>query len=188
MTARGQSPRLLRFGTFELNPASNELRRAGALIKLQGQQFQLLVLLAERAGEVVTREQIRQTLWDDQTFVDFDRAINFCINQIRGALGDDPQSPRYIETLPRKGYRFIAPVDVCLSADASAGEGRSGGASNTTDTLAAVVTNKADLTRVSAKERRLWLLEHSEATVLLVSRLSIGVMVVLAIAAVAGWF
>ena len=110
MTDRGQSPRLLHFGTFELDLSSHELRKAGALIKLQSQHFQLLVLLAERAGQLVTREEIRRTLWNNETFVDFDRSINFCVNQIRAALGDDPQSPRYIETLPRKGYRFVAPV------------------------------------------------------------------------------
>ena len=110
MTDRGQIPRLLQFGTFELDVSSNELRKAGALIKLQSQHFQLLVLLAERAGQVVTREEIRRSLWNNETFVDFDRSINFCVNQIRGVLGDDPQSPRYIETLPRKGYRFVAPV------------------------------------------------------------------------------
>ena len=110
MTDRGRSPRLLTFGTFEIDLSSNKLRKAGALIKLQSQHFQLLVLLAERAGQVVTREEIRRTLWNNGTFVDFDRSINFCVNQIRGALGDDPQSPRYIETLPRKGYRFVAPV------------------------------------------------------------------------------
>ena len=110
MTDSGQSPRLLHFGTFELDLSSNKLRKAGVLIKLQSQHFQLLVLLAERAGQVVTREEIRRTLWNNGTFVDFDRRINFCVNQIRGALGDDPQSPRYIETLPRQGYRFVAPV------------------------------------------------------------------------------
>jgi len=110
MTDRAQRPRLLHFGTFEADLSSNELRKAGALVKLQSQHFQLLVLLAERAGQVVTREEIRQTLWNNETFVDFDRSINFCVSQIRGSLGDDPQSPRYIETLPRKGYRFVAPV------------------------------------------------------------------------------
>src|SRR5262249_5392289 len=84
--------------------------KGGALIKLQSQQFQLLALLVERRGEIVNREEIRQALWDDQTFVDFDRSINLSVNRTREALGDDPQSPRYIETLPRKGYRFIAPV------------------------------------------------------------------------------
>jgi Tol biopolymer transport system component/DNA-binding winged helix-turn-helix (wHTH) protein len=101
---------VLRFGTFELELASGELRKGGVLIKLQALPFQLLALLAGRAREVVSREEIRGALWDDDTFVDFDRSINFCVNQIREALGDDPQNPRYIETLPRKGYRFIAPV------------------------------------------------------------------------------
>jgi TolB-like protein/DNA-binding winged helix-turn-helix (wHTH) protein/Tfp pilus assembly protein PilF len=101
---------VLRFGTFELELASGELRKGGVLIKLQALPFQLLALLVERAGEVVSREEIRTALWDNATFVDFDRSINFCINQIREALGDDRQNPRYIETLPRKGYRFIAPV------------------------------------------------------------------------------
>jgi TolB-like protein/DNA-binding winged helix-turn-helix (wHTH) protein/Tfp pilus assembly protein PilF len=104
------SSRLLRFGTFELNLASHELRKSGALVKLQAQHAQLLALLAQRASEVVTREEIRQSLWDGDTFVDFDRAINVGVNQVRAALDDDPQSPRYIETVPRKGYRFIAPV------------------------------------------------------------------------------
>jgi TolB-like protein/DNA-binding winged helix-turn-helix (wHTH) protein/Flp pilus assembly protein TadD len=102
--------RVLRFGIFELELASGELRKSGVLIKLQALPFQLLALFAERAGEVVSREEIRKALWDDATFVDFDRSINFCINQIREALGDDRQNPRYVETLPRKGYRFIAPV------------------------------------------------------------------------------
>ena len=108
MPDQSHLPLVLRFESFELDASSNELRKAGSPVKLQAQPFQLLVLLAERRGEVITREEIRQALWDDQTFVDFDRSINFCINQIRTALDDDPQSPRYIETLPRKGYRFIA--------------------------------------------------------------------------------
>jgi TolB-like protein/DNA-binding winged helix-turn-helix (wHTH) protein/Tfp pilus assembly protein PilF len=110
MNDRVQKAGVLRFGTFELDLASGELRKDGALVKLQSQHFQLLALLVERAGQVVSREEIRRALWDNETFVDFDRSINFGVNQIRGALDDDPQSPRYIETLPRKGYRFIAPI------------------------------------------------------------------------------
>jgi TolB-like protein/DNA-binding winged helix-turn-helix (wHTH) protein len=110
MNDRGQKPGVVRFGTFELELGSGESRKGGALVKLQPQHFQLLALLAERAGQVVSREEIRRALWDNETFVDFDRSINFSVNQIRGALDDDPHSPRYIETLPRKGYRFIAPV------------------------------------------------------------------------------
>jgi len=116
--------RVLRFGTFELDLAGNELRKAGVLVKLQSQHIQLLVLLAQRSGQVVSRDEIRQALWDEQTFVDFDRSINFCVNQIRRALGDDPQSPRYIETLPRKGYRFIAPVTEAGGDRAAAPEPR----------------------------------------------------------------
>jgi DNA-binding winged helix-turn-helix (wHTH) protein/Tol biopolymer transport system component len=100
----------LRFGQFELDAAAGQLRKAGLLIKLQPQPFHVLLLLAERAGTVVTREDIQQSLWSDSTFVDFDHGINFSINQIRGALADNADNPRYIETLPRRGYRFIAPV------------------------------------------------------------------------------
>jgi TolB-like protein/DNA-binding winged helix-turn-helix (wHTH) protein/Tfp pilus assembly protein PilF len=110
MNPNGQKAGTLRFGTFELDVEGRELRKSGAPVKLQSQQIQLLTLLAERAGEVVSREEIRRVLWDDNTFVDFDQSINFCVNKVRDALGDDPQSPRYIETVPRKGYRFIAPV------------------------------------------------------------------------------
>src|SRR5262249_11229520 len=110
MTPHGRKSEALRFGVFELDPTLRELRKSGSLVKLQSQQLQLLALLAERPGEVVSREEIRQALWDSQTFVDFDQSINFCVNKVREALGDNPQSPQYIETVPRKGYRFIAPV------------------------------------------------------------------------------
>lgn len=110
MEDRGQRAGVLRFGPFEMELASGELRRDGAPVKLQSQHFQLLALLAGQSGHVVGRERIRQTLWDKETFVEFDRSINFCVNQIRRALEDNPENPQYIETLPRKGYRFIAPV------------------------------------------------------------------------------
>ena len=102
----------IRFGPFDLNAASGELRKSGTPIKLRLQAIELLFMLAERAGHVVTRQEIRQRLWNTDTFVDFERSINFCINQIRGALGDDAEKPRYVETLPRRGYRFITPVTV----------------------------------------------------------------------------
>lgn len=97
---------------FELDAAAGQLRKAGILIKLQPQPFHVLLLLAQRAGTVVTREEIQRSLWSDSTFVDFEHGINFSISQIRGALADSAERPRYIETLPRRGYRFIAPVDV----------------------------------------------------------------------------
>src|SRR5260370_5579505 len=98
------------FGPFELNSASGELRKSGILIKLQPQPFRLLLLLAQRAGTVVTREEIQRCLWTDSTFVDFDHGINFSINQIRTALSDDAEKPRFVETLPRRGYRVIAEI------------------------------------------------------------------------------
>jgi Tol biopolymer transport system component/DNA-binding winged helix-turn-helix (wHTH) protein len=106
------TPRLIRFGQFELDPASCELRRRGISIKLQPQQLAVLSVLAQRAGQVVSRDEIRQQIWGSDTFVDFERGINFAINQIRAALGDDPEKPRFIETVPRRGYRFIAPIKI----------------------------------------------------------------------------
>ena len=100
----------IRFGPFELDATAGELRKNGILLKLQPQPVKVLLLLSQRAGQVVTREEIQQCLWNDSTFVDFERGINFSINQIRGALADEAEKPRYIETLPRRGYRFIATV------------------------------------------------------------------------------
>ncbi len=100
----------LRFADFEVNPRSGALRRNGSKIKLQDQPFQILVLLLERRGEVVSREEIRQKLWTADTFVDFDNGLNIAVKKLRIALGDDADAPAYIETLPRRGYRFIAPV------------------------------------------------------------------------------
>src|SRR5215469_8240051 len=102
----------IRFGAFDLDAASGELRKCGIPIKLRRQAIEVLIMLTNRAGHVVTREEIRERLWSNDTFVDFERSINFCINQIRGALGDNAEKPRYVETLPRQGYRFITPVTV----------------------------------------------------------------------------
>ena len=102
---------LLRFGLYELDSDSGELRKGGLQIKLQPRPFRLLVLLARRAGEVVTREEIKQAIWEPGTFVDFEQGLNSSIRYIRAALNDDPDAPRYIETIPRRGYRFIAPVE-----------------------------------------------------------------------------
>jgi DNA-binding winged helix-turn-helix (wHTH) protein/tetratricopeptide (TPR) repeat protein/TolB-like protein len=105
------TPTRFRIQEFELDAASGELRKAGTLVKLQPQPFRVLLLLVERAGHLVTREEIQRCLWTDSTFVDFEHGINFSINQIREALKDDAEKPRYVETLPRRGYRFIAPVE-----------------------------------------------------------------------------
>jgi DNA-binding winged helix-turn-helix (wHTH) protein len=103
--------RKLRFGAFVLDGSAGQLRKNSTLIRLPPQPFRLLQLLTERAGTVVTREEIRNTLWTDATFVDFEHGINFSINQIRAALADNAEKPRFIETLPRRGYRFIATVE-----------------------------------------------------------------------------
>ena len=102
--------RVVRFGVFELDLSAGELRKNGVKLRLQGQPFQVLTLLLERSGEVVTREDLQQKLWPSDTFVDFDHSLNTAINKVREALGDSASSPRYVETLARRGYRFIAPV------------------------------------------------------------------------------
>ena len=104
------APRVLRFGAFEADLQARELRKHGMQIKLQEQPFQVLAFLLEHAGEIVTREQIRQRLWPKDTFVDVDNSVNAAINRLREALGDSAESPRFVETLPRRGYRFVAPV------------------------------------------------------------------------------
>jgi len=101
----------IRFGIFEVDPTSGELRRQGSRVKLQEQPFQVLMMLLQRPGEVVTREEFQQTLWTADTFVDFERGLNRAINKLREALIDDADSPRFIETLPRRGYRFLASVE-----------------------------------------------------------------------------
>ena len=100
-----------RFGDFEFDPTSGELRRDGLKVRLQEQPFQILTLLLKHPGEVVTREEVRQALWPGDTFVDFDVGLNSAIKRLRDALGDSAESPRFVETLPRRGYRFIAPLE-----------------------------------------------------------------------------
>jgi DNA-binding winged helix-turn-helix (wHTH) protein/TolB-like protein len=98
------------FGLFELDPATGTLTREGRPIRLQPQPARVLAILVGRAGEVVPREDLRRQIWTEGTYVDFERGLNFCIAQIRNALGDSAESPRFIETVPKRGYRFIAPV------------------------------------------------------------------------------
>src|SRR5713226_7617908 len=103
--------RRLGFGLFEADLSARELYKRGLPVPLQDQPFQILTILLERPGEVVTREDLRQKLWPGDTFVDFDHGLNNAINRLREALVDSAESPRYIETLPRRGYRFVAPVE-----------------------------------------------------------------------------
>ena len=102
--------RLIRFGVFEADLASGELRKNGRKVRIQDQPFRVLVILLERPGEVVTREQLRERLWPADTYVDFDRSLNTTVAKLRSALGDSGDNPRFIETLPRHGYRFLADV------------------------------------------------------------------------------
>ena len=106
-----QPSRLLGFGDFELDVRARELRKHGLRIRLQDQSFQILLMLLERPGEVVRREELRQKLWSPDTFVDFDHGLNKSVQKLRDALGDSAESPRFIETIPRVGYRFLAPVN-----------------------------------------------------------------------------
>ena len=110
MSLERQSPAILRFGVFEVDVRAGELRKQGVRIKLQEQPFQVLTTLLRRRGDVVTREELRAQLWQSDTFVDFDNGLNTSINKLREALGDSADDPRFVETLPRRGYRFLAPV------------------------------------------------------------------------------
>jgi cholera toxin transcriptional activator len=106
-----QAARRYRFGGFEADAATGELRRQGVKVRIHAQPFQVLIMLMERQGEVVTREEISKELWPDGTFVDYEHGVNSAVNRVREALGDKANSPRFVETLARKGYRFVAPVE-----------------------------------------------------------------------------
>ena len=109
MSARG---RRLRFGNFELHLDARELRRDGRPVRIQPQPYRVLELLVQRAGEVVSRDELRQRIWDAATYVEFDQGLNYCIRQIRFALGDSAANPLFVETLKKRGYRFTAPVEI----------------------------------------------------------------------------
>src|SRR5215475_14537343 len=103
---------VLRFGTYEVDPHAGELRKSGIRIKVQQQPLKLLELLLEQPGEVITREELRARIWPEESFGDFDQAVNVAVAKLRAALSDSADNPRYIETIPRRGYRFIAEVAV----------------------------------------------------------------------------
>jgi DNA-binding winged helix-turn-helix (wHTH) protein len=129
MAVPQNNSRIARFGLFELDLSAGELRKSGVKLRLQGQPFQVLALLLERAGEVVTREELQQKLWPSDTFVDFDHSLNTAINKVREALGDSASNPRYVETLARRGYRFIAPVQGDAQRESPPGSGDGAAAS-----------------------------------------------------------
>lgn len=107
-----QTRRIIRFGIYEADLIAGELRKNGRKVRLQEQPFQILALLLERSGEVVTREEIQQKLWPGDTFVDFDHGLNTAINKVRAALADSAINPRFVETLSKRGYRFLAPTQL----------------------------------------------------------------------------
>ena len=112
----------VRFGSFEFDTATGELRREGMQVRLQAQPARVLAHLVVHAGETVSREDLHNTIWGDETFVDFERGLNVCIAQIRSVLGDESTSPRFIRTLPRRGYQFICPVERMKEEPAAAPE------------------------------------------------------------------
>src|SRR5262252_3587341 len=111
-----QAIRRVSFGVFDLDIGTGELRKHGLRVRLQPQPFEVLALLIERAGDVVTREELQKKLWPANTFVDFDHGLNKAINKIREALGDSADAPRFVETVARRGYRFLADVKVFAPA------------------------------------------------------------------------
>ncbi|HJQ36144.1 MAG TPA: winged helix-turn-helix domain-containing protein [Thermoanaerobaculia bacterium] len=119
-----QDPRIVRFADFTFDRHTLELRRNGEPVKLQQQPARLLAVLIEHAGDLVTRETLQKTLWGDDTFVDFDRGLNYCVKQIRAALGDSAEAPRFLETLRGRGYRFIGGGQALLPVQEKTGQAR----------------------------------------------------------------
>ena len=142
-------PKVVRFGVFELDLASEELRKNGVRVKLTEQPFQVLVTLLERPGELIKRDKLRQKLWADDTFVDFDHSLNAAINKLREALGDSAGNPRFVETVPRRGYRFIAPVEGAVTP--RAGEDSAGEDSNDTRSAAAAASDASGAPEQSSR-------------------------------------
>jgi DNA-binding winged helix-turn-helix (wHTH) protein len=143
-------PRKYRFGEFELDWEGGELRQRGSPLRLQPQPFKLLFLLVRRSGALVTRDEIRGELWPDGTHVDFDQAVNFCIRQIRDVLRDQADRPVFIQTVPKRGYRFIAPVE---TGESPARRG-SGGDGITVRLQKALWANIAELRLAEERRKR----------------------------------
>jgi DNA-binding winged helix-turn-helix (wHTH) protein len=121
MALRTVAGSIVRFSVFELDLRSGELRKSGARVPLPGQPLEILKALLERPGDLITRDELRQRLWRDDTFVDFEDGMNAAIRRLRDALGDDATTPRFVETLPRRGDRFIAPLIGDTTAPLEAG-------------------------------------------------------------------
>ncbi len=169
MQETSRASQLARFGVFEVDLRSGEVRKNGLKVRLTGQPFQVLTVLLERPGEVVTREELQKSLWPADTFVDFDHSLNTAINKIREALGDSAESPRFVETMPRRGYRFIAPVELI----GLVGAGLSAPAAQEAPPLQEHAGGAGETTEPSPRKRR---------------SLAVGAVLGLLAAAVLGWY
>src|SRR6266567_8382257 len=118
-TVRKDGSGTIEFGIFEVDLRAAELRRNGSKIKLQEQPFQILTMLLAQPGQIVTREELQKKLWPSDIFVDFDHSLNAAIRRLRDALGDSAENPRFVETVARRGYRFLAPVNGAVAVDTS---------------------------------------------------------------------
>ena len=155
---KSEPVRRYRFGAFEADAATGELRRQGIRIKLNAQPFQVLLMLLEHPGVVLTREEISSALWPDGTFVDYDHGVNSAVNRIREALGDAANSPRFVETLARRGYRFVAAVEIIADqADGSVHPCRPGTAQSSQESeLPGSATESSHLRKNFLKLRPPW--------------------------------
>src|SRR4051794_18247270 len=150
----GSSVRGIRFGVFEVDLRSGELRKKGIKIKLQDQPFLLLITLLNQRGEIITREELRRTLWPDGTFIDFDHGLGSAINRVREALGDSAANPRFVETVPRRGFRFIAPIETVID-DTLAGVEIVDGAQETATEDPSLAGNQADSSKKATVPERM---------------------------------
>src|ERR1051325_8798646 len=129
MTQKDSADSIVRFDAFEADLRSGELRKQGLKLRIGDQPFSVLTVLLAQPGEVVTREELQKRLWPADTFVDFERGLNKAINRLRETLGDDAENPRFIETLPRRGYRFLVPGEVPVEALPAKGDPNGGATS-----------------------------------------------------------
>jgi Tol biopolymer transport system component/DNA-binding winged helix-turn-helix (wHTH) protein len=170
MPPQSQLPRVVRFGTFEVEVPAGELRKNGLKLKLQEQPFQVLCMLLEHPGEVVTREELRGKLWPGDTFGDFDHGLNAAVKRLRDALGDDPDNPRFIETLARRGYRFIGNIGIpaATSPALSDLEGLK------PDTETGRIPTKVSPTSASGPRARKWQFVGAALAIVVVASMAVG--------------
>ena len=169
---------LIRFGPYQVDRRAGEVRKHNQRIRLSGQPFEVLSLLLERPGEVVTREEIRQRLWTEDIFVDFERSLNSAVKKLRRALNDDPQNPQYIETLPKKGYRFIGAIEPLTGMETAVSEaGGDAAPAFLRPDPAIELSGPAGDARVASAEPRLnhrrWIVAIGVATVLAIGSIAI---------------